>query len=567
MPRKKAFALQKCPTGIQGLDEITLGGIPRGRPTLVTGAAGSGKTLMALEFLVKGATLYNEPGVFMAFEETQEELTTNVSSLGFDLDGLVKQKKLAIDYVYVERSEIEETGEYDLEGLFVRLGNAIDSVKAHRVVLDTLEVLFASLPNEAILRAELRRLFRWLKKKGVTALVTGERGEHALTRHGLEEFVADCVILLDHRIAEQVSTRRLRVVKYRGSSHGRNEYPFLIDEDGISILPITSLGLTSEAPLKRISTGIPRLDAMFENKGYYKGSSVLVSGTAGTGKSTMAAQFVESACKRGERALYLAFEESPKQIVRNMRSAGVDLEPHLSSNSLLIRSERPTHFGLEMHLLEMTKLVNQFKPHVVVMDPITNLVSVGTQADAKLMLTRFIDLLKSRQITSFFTSLTSPGASLEQTEVGVSSLMDTWMVLKDIEGQGERNHGLTIVKSRGMAHSNQFRELYLTGKGIILEDVYLGASGALTGAARAAEIAEEQAAALARTEEIERLNRQIERRRAVFESQMTVLRSEFEAEEEEIRKRMAEVEARERAAAEQKSRMAQARKADEGAGR
>ncbi|MGD0231450.1 MAG: circadian clock protein KaiC [Syntrophorhabdales bacterium] len=571
MPRKKTpsdrFALQKCPTGIQGLDEITMGGIPRGRPTLVTGAAGSGKTLIALEFLVKGATFYDEPGVFMAFEETEEELTTNVSSLGFDLDGLVKQQKLAIDYVYIERSEIEETGEYDLEGLFVRLGNAIGSIKAKRVVLDTLEVLFASLPNEAILRAELRRLFRWLKKKGVTAVVTGERGEITLTRHGLEEFVADCVIFLDHRVTDHVSTRRLRVVKYRGSSHGRNEYPFLIDKDGISILPITSLGLDSEAPLGRVSTGIPRLDAMFDKKGYYKGSSVLVSGTAGTGKSTMAAQFVESACKRGERALYLAFEESPKQIVRNMRSAGIDLEPHLSSNSLLIRSERPTHFGLEMHLLEMTKLADQFKPHVVVMDPITNLISVGTQLDAKLMLTRFIDFLKSRQITSLFTSLTSPGASLEQSEVGVSSLMDTWIVLKHIEGQGERNRGLTIVKSRGMAHSNQFREFRLTKNGLTLEDVYLGASGALTGAARAVEIAKEQASTLARTQEMERLNRQLERRRAVLESQLTVLRSEFEAEEEEIKKRMAEVEAQKQASAEQRARIAHARKADEGADR
>jgi circadian clock protein KaiC len=522
---------------------------------------------MALEFLVKGATRYDEPGVFMAFEETEEELTRNVSSLGFDLEGLVTQRKLAIDYVYIERSEIEETGEYDLEGLFVRLGNAIDSIKAKRVVLDTLEVLFASLPNEAILRAELRRLFRWLKKKGVTAVVTGERGEVTLTRHGLEEFVADCVILLDHRITEQVSTRRLRVVKYRGSAHGRNEYPFLIDQDGISILPITSLGLDSEAPSERVSTGIPRLDAMFDNKGYYKGSSVLVSGTAGTGKSTMAAQFVESACKRGERALYLAFEESPKQILRNMRSAGIDLEPHLKSNSLLIRAERPTHFGLEMHLLEMTKLVDLLNPHVVVMDPITNLISVGTRSDAKLMLTRFIDFLKSRQITSLFTSLSSPEGSLEQREVGVSSLMDTWMVLKDIEGQGERNRGLTIVKSRGMAHSNQFRELQLTGKGIILQDVYLGASGALTGAARAAEMAEEQASALARSQEIERLNRQMERKRAVFESQMTVLRSEFEAEEEEIRRRVAEVEARDKGAVDQRARIAHARRADEGAGR
>ena len=415
-----------------------LGRNPEGRPTLLTGGAGSGKTLIAIEFLVKGATEYNEPGVFMAFEETSEELTTNVSSLGFDLDGLVRQKKLAIDYVYIERSEIEETGEYDLEGLFIRLGHAIDSVKAKRVVLDTLEVLFASLPNEGILRAELRRLFRWLKKKGVTAIVTGERGVNTITRYGLEEYVADCVILLDHRVTDQISTRRLRVVKYRGSYHGTNEYPFLIDKDGISILPITSLGLTSDAPSERVSTGIPRLDAMFEGKGYYKGSSVLVSGTAGTGKSTMAAQFVESACKRGERALYLAFEESPKQIIRNMRSAGIDLEPYIRQEVLLIRSERPTLLGLEMHLLQMTKLVDQFNPHIVVMDPITNLISVGAQADVKSMLTRFIDFLKAKQVTSLFTSLTSPGGSLEQSEVGVSSLMDTWIVLK-----GHRRTGRT----------------------------------------------------------------------------------------------------------------------------
>ncbi len=560
-------ALLKCPTGIQGLDEITMGGIPKGRPTLLTGAAGSGKTLMALEFLVRGATLYDEPGVFMAFEETSEELTMNVSSLGFDLYGLSARKKLAIDYVYIERAEIEETGEYDLEGLFVRLGLAIDSVKARRVVLDTLEVLFASLPNEAIIRAELRRLFRWLKKKGVTAIVTGERGVNTITRYGLEEYVADCVILLDHRVTDQVSTRRLRVVKYRGSYHGTNEYPFLIDRDGISILPITSLGLSSEASSERVSTGIPRLDAMFEGKGYYKGSSVLVSGTAGTGKSTLAAQFVEGACKRGERALYLAFEESPKQIIRNMRSAGVDLEPHLRSKCLVIRSERPTLLGLEMHLLQMMSLVEKLMPYVVVMDPITNLIAVGNVADVKSMLTRFIDLLKTRGITSFFTSLTTAGAGLEQTEAGVSSLMDTWIALKDIESQGERNRGLTIVKSRGMAHSNQFREFRLTGGGLMLEDVYLGESGALTGAARAAQIAEERTAARARAEEIERLGRQIERRRTVLESQLTVLRSEFEAEEEEVRKRMAEIEARDQAAAEQRNRMAHARKADEEAGR
>ncbi len=472
MPSKKSpdhFQLAKCPTGIQGLDEITLGGIPRGRPTLITGAAGSGKTLIGLEFLVKGATEFNEPGVFMAFEETAEELATNVSSLGFDLNTLVKEKKLALDYVYLERSEIDETGEYDLEGLFVRLGYAIDSIQAKRVVLDTIEVLFSSFANENILRAELRRLFRWLKQKGVTAIVTGERGTDSITRYGIEEYVADCVILLDHRVNEQLSTRRLRVVKYRGSYHGTNEYPFLIDKDGISILPITSLGLIADAPLEKISTGIPGLDAMFEGKGYYVGSTLLVSGTAGTGKSTLAAQFAVAACKRKERVIYFAFEESPQQILRNMRQAGVDLEPCINDKSLIIRSERPSQLGLEMHLLQMMKMVAEFKPHAVVLDPMTNLISVGVEGDVKSIFTRFIDFLKMKQVTCLFTSLVEPGG-FEMTAAGVSSLMDAWIMLKQIDIHGESSRTLTIVKSRGMGHVNQSMEYRLTADGLILED-------------------------------------------------------------------------------------------------
>lgn len=469
----QTLQLEKCPTGITGLDEITKGGLPRGRPTLVAGGAGSGKTLLALEFLVKGATLYDEPGVFMAFEETAPELATNADSLGFDLTRLTKRKKLAIDYVYIERSEIEETGEYDLEGLFIRLGHAIDTIKAKRVVLDTLEVLFAGLPNESILRAELRRLFRFLKEKRVTAIVTAERGTDRFTRHGLEEYVADCVILLDHRVTEQVSTRRLRIAKYRGSAHGTNEYPFLIDQEGVSILPVTSIGLDHGVSSKRISTGIDRLDAMFGGKGYFRGSTVLVSGTAGTGKSTIAAHFAEAACKRGERCLYLAFEESPQQIVRNMSSVGIGLKPFVDRKILRIRSERPTFTGLEMHLVDIMKLVNAFDPQVLVMDPVTNLISVGLVPDVKAVLTRLIDFLKTRQVTTLLTSLTTGGNSTEQTDVGVSSLVDTWVVLKDIEGEGERNRGISIVKSRGMAHSNQFREFRLTDKGFALEDVSL----------------------------------------------------------------------------------------------
>lgn len=475
----KAFPLQKCFTGISGLDEITNGGIPRGRTTLVAGGAGAGKTLLALEFLVKGATRFDEPGVFIAFEETAQELTTNVNSLGFDLQDLIKKKKLAIDHVYIERSEIEETGEYDLEGLFIRLSNAIDTIKAKRVVLDTIEVLFGGLPNESILRAELRRLFRFLKEKGMTAIVTGERGIDRFTRYGLEEYVADCVILLDHRVTDQISTRRLRVAKYRGSSHGTNEYPFLINQDGIFVLPITSLRLEHHVTSQRVSTGIDRLDAMFGGKGYYRGSSVLVSGTAGTGKSTMAAHFIEAACKRGERCLYLAFEESPLQIVRNMRSVGIDLKSFMDKKLLLVRSERPTFTGLEMHLLEITTLVNAFNPHVVVMDPITNLIAAGIASDVRSLLTRLIDFLKNRQITTLLTSLTSGGEVADATDIGVSSLMDTWIVLRDINGAGERSRRITIVKSRGMAHSNQFRQFRLTNNGFFLEDFSSGKAGSL----------------------------------------------------------------------------------------
>jgi circadian clock protein KaiC len=560
-PPNYPFHLEKCPTGITGLDELTRGGLPKGRPTLVAGGPGSGKTLLAMQFLVKGATVYNEPGVFMAFEETGEDLTKNVASLGFDLEGIIKKKKLAVDYVYVERSEIEETGEYDLEGIFVRLGYAIDSIKAKRVVIDTIEVLFGGLPNDAILRAELRRLFRWLKDKGVTAVITGERGESRLTRYGLEEYVADCVILLDHRMQDQISTRRLRIVKYRGSSHGTNEYPFLIDEEGISVLPVTSLGLNYDVAKERVSTGVPRLDTMLDGKGFYKGSSILISGTAGTGKSTLAAHFAEKACKTGKRCLYFAFEESPQQITRNMASVGIDLKPYLHKN-LLIRSARPTFYGLEMHLLEMTKLIHKFNPDVIVMDPITNLITVGLVADVKSMLTRLVDYLKSRHVTTLFTSLTVSDNAIESTEIGVSSLMDTWIVLKDIEGEGERNRGLTIIKSRGMAHSNQFREYRLSPHGMHLEDIYIGPSGVLTGAARAAREAEDAAAMFVRADNITRKERQIARNRAVVEAQIAALRADCDTQEEELRKAIDEMKGSEQAGALQRTKIASMRKAD-----
>jgi len=466
----KEVQLEKCPTGITGLDEITRGGLPKGRPALIAGSAGSGKTILSLEFLVHGIVKYNEPGVFVAFEETAEELTKNVASLGFNLDTLVAKKKLSVDYIYIERSEIEETGEYDLEGLFVRLGHAIKSVGAKRVVLDTVEALFAGLPNPAILRAELRRLFRWLKNMGVTAIITGERGEHSLTRYGLEEYVADCVILLDHRVTDQISTRRLRVVKYRGSAHGANEYPFLIDEEGISILPITSLGLAHEALKERVSTGIPRLDAMFSGGGYYRGSSVLVSGTAGTGKTSVAAYFADALCRGGKHCLYFSFEESESQILRNMRSIGLDLSKWTKKGLLKFHSARPQLFGLETHLMEMRRVIGAFKPQAVVIDPVSNLTSVGNQFDITSMLTRLVDHLKVEKITSVFTSLISD-VSESAAGVGVSSLMDTWITLQDIVTNGEKRRGISIIKSRGMGHSSQVREFKLTNKGIVITEL------------------------------------------------------------------------------------------------
>jgi circadian clock protein KaiC len=525
--------LAKAPTGISGLDEITLGGLPRGRPTLVCGAAGCGKTLFAMEFLLRGARQHGETGVFMAFEETEQDLAQNVRSLGFDLDRMIADSKIAVDHVRIERSEIEETGEYDLEGLFLRLGMAIDSVGARRVVLDTPETLFGGFTNQGLLRSELRRLFRWLKDKGVTAVITGERGEGQLTRQGLEEYVSDCVILLDHRVHDQVSTRRLRIVKYRGSTHGTNEYPFLIDEDGIHVLPLTSLQLNHPASAERIPTGIPRLDHMLGGEGYYRGSSVLVSGTAGTGKTSVAAQFAHATCARGERCLYLAFEESPQQLVRNMKSIGTDLSPWIKKGLLHLEASRPTLHGIEMHLAMIHKRVNELGPQVVIIDPISNFATAGTGADAEAMLLRLIDFLKSRQITALFINLTAGGNAWERTDVGVSSLIDTWILLRDIELAGERNRGLYVLKSRGMKHSNQIREFVITPQGIELLDVYVGEEGVLTGSMRAAQENHGKAAAQSRAHETQRKQRELARKRAVLEAQIAALRAELEALDEE----------------------------------
>jgi len=554
--------LEKSPTGMKGLDEITNGGLPKGRPTLVCGAAGCGKTLFVMEFLVRGATQFNEPGVFMSFEETAEELTNNVASLGFDLNRLCASKRLLIDHVHVERSEIETTGEYDLDGLFIRLEHAIDSIGAKRVALDTVESLFAALPNPLILRAELRRLFRWLKDKGMTAIITGERGDNTLTRHGLEEYVSDCVIFLDHRVTEQLSTRRMRIVKYRGSTHGTNEYPFLIEEKGISVLPITSVGLNHPVSNRRISTGIPRLDTMLGGKGYFRGGSILLSGTAGTGKTSVVTSFIDAACRRRERCIFFAFEESPAQIIRNMRSIGIDLEPWVRKGLLKFHAERPSVYGLETHLLTMHKEISEFKPAVVVVDPITNLISSGNLLDVKSMLTRLIDFVKMNQITTMFTTLTSAGRSLEQSEVGISSLADTWLLVRDIEVGGERNRGLYIVKSRGMGHSNQIREFLLTDKGINLLDVYIGPSGVLTGSARLTQESQEKGTELAHQQEIEMKKLNLESKRKALEAHIAALNAELAVGTAEMKKISEKEKQRHRRYLEERKEIAQMRKAD-----
>ena len=464
-----ANALPKCPTGIDGLDEVTNGGLPLGRPTLVCGSAGCGKTLLAVEFLVRGAMHHDEPGVFLAFEETAAELAQNVRSLGFDLDDLVATGKLQVDYIYLEPSEIEETGEFDLEGLFVRLAYAIDAIGAKRVVLDTIETLFTGLSDASILRSEIRRLFRWLKDKGVTAIITGERGDGTLTRNGLEEYVSDCVILLDHRVTDQISTRRLRIVKYRGSSHATNEFPFLIDDDGISVVPITSAVLNHTATEERVSTGVAALDAMFGGEGIIRGSSVLISGVPGSGKTSLVSQFVNAACARGERCAYFSFEESPDQLLRNMRSIGVDLAQWRNRDLLHIHSVRPTRFGLEMHLATILKEVRSFRPDVVVVDPVSNFLNAGAMSEAEAMLVRLIDLIKSRTITGLFTNLVRGGIEPD-AEVGISSIIDTAITLRDVEHNGNWSRILRIVKSRGNPHSRRARFFQLTSRGIELPE-------------------------------------------------------------------------------------------------
>jgi len=557
---------EKIPSGIKGLDEITGGGLPKGRPALVSGGPGCGKTLFAMEFIARGIIDYNEPGVFVAFEEKIDDLKKNFHSMGFDLDELVRQKKLVLDHITIDRTEIEETGEYDLEGLFIRLGAMIDDVGAKRVAIDTLEAIFSGFANEAILRSELRRLFLWLKDRGITAVVTGERGDRTITKYGLEEYVADCVITLDHRVTNQIATRRLRVVKYRGSIHGTDEYPFLISSDGISVLPITTMSLTHMASTERIATGIPRLDTMLGAKGFYRGSSILVSGQAGTGKTSIAATFVNAACKRGEKCLLFIFEESESQFIRNMKSIGMDFEPWIKKGLLKFHAVRPTAYSLEMHLSMMIKLIDEFKPRVIAVDPISNLYPIGDDVQVRSMMMRLIDYAKSLQITGLFTNLSNDSASeafsLEPTQMAVSSLMDAWLILKNIEGNGERNRVFSIIKSRGMAHSNQLREFILSDKGIELLDLYQGTEGVLFGSARMAQQSREVSDRLIRNEEIERKQRELDSKKLVMENEIALLRARFAREEDEMKTVIGQDVYREKAVATAMKEISVQRKAD-----
>ncbi|GEO99905.1 circadian clock protein KaiC [Methylobacterium haplocladii] len=538
-----ASALPKARTGISGFDDVTYGGLPAGRPSLVCGAAGCGKTLFAVTFLVNGATLFDEPGVFMSFEERAEDLAANVASLGYDLDGLVAEKKIAIDHVRVERGEIEESGEYDLDGLFIRLAYAVDTIGAKRVVLDTIETLFAGLTDAAVLRSELRRLFGWLKDRGLTAVITGERGDGHLTRQGLEEYVSDCVVLLDNRVEDQITTRRLRVVKYRGSAHGTNEYPFLIDEQGISVLPVTSADLDYGASSDVLSSGIAGLDAMLGPGGFFRGSSVLISGVAGTGKTTIAAHLLDAACRRGERCLAFVFEESGAQICRNARSVGLDLEPHIDDGLLKFEAARPSLYGLEMHLARMNRDIEQFQPSIVVIDPVSALRGPANELQATLL--RMVDMLKSRGITAVFTSLRTDGTFDQAGDLGLSSMMDAWIKLQDVDANGERTRTLYVIKARGMSHSNQVREFQMSASGVRLVDAYVGPAGVLTGTARIVQEAEEQAALLRRRQDSERRRREVQRRRESIERQIAELRASLELADEEEQVILGEDELRE----------------------
>ena len=523
--------LPKALTGIEGLDIITEGGLPKGRASLICGSTGTGKTLLAMEFLLNGAREYNEPGVFMAFEESTNDLIANVASIGFDLKGLIASKKVVVDFVYIDRDEIVEAGEYNLDARFIRLGAAIDSIGAKRVILDTIESLFSSLPNPAVLRAELRRLFRWLKEKGVTAVITAEGGTDTLSRQGIEEYVSDCVINVSISIEERVASRKLRIVKYRGSSHGSNEYPFVIDGEGFSLIPITSARLEHKVSLARVSSGIPRLDTMLGGAGFYHGSVIMISGTSGTGKTTFMAHFADAACRRNERVVYFSFEESPDQIIRNMSSVGLNLEQWVKKGLLVIESRRTTQCGLDMHLVLAQNLIAGHAPKVVILDPVTSFLDIANSSDVKRIVMKFVDHMKSHGITTMFGSFTPSGLPSEVSVVNISSLIDSWILLRDLENNGERNRGVYILKSRGMNHSNQVREFLISDHGVEICDVYIGTGGVATGGARLNMLAQEKALGIKLQEEIELRQFDLENKRNVLDSKIAAMRAEFAAQE------------------------------------
>jgi len=552
--------IRKSPTGIDGFDDLTLGGVPTGRPALVCGSAGCGKTLFATTFLIHGARDYGEPGVFVTFEERPRDIVDNVASLGFALDKLVADKKIAFEYVALDRSELEEAGDYDLEGLFLRLEAAIDSVGAKRVVLDTIESLFSVFSNEAILRAEIRRLFDWLKDKGMTTVITAERGDGTLTRQGLEEYVSDCVILLDHRVQNQISTRRLRIVKYRGTAHGTNEYPFLIDQDGFSVLPVSSLGLNHKVFEDRISSGIADLDNMLAGGGFHRASSILVAGVAGSGKSIVAASFAEAACAAGERALYFSFEESVDQSVRNMKSVGIDIGRWIKSDKLRYIATRPTFYSLEMHLAVVLREVTKFNPSLVVLDPISAFFESGDPMEIQSMLLRVIDFLKGRGVTAVFTHLMHGQDGNVQTESGLSSLMDAWVLLLNREVNGEFNRELYLLKARGTAHSNQVREFIMSDDGLKLVPPYLGENGALTGSARKNEEARLRRTEMQRKADVLRAQQQIQQKRRRAKAQIEALQAELDADEIGLKAMTQDEEDYLRQAADDKSEMERSRK-------
>jgi circadian clock protein KaiC len=547
VPDVDSLALAKTPTGIEGLDEVTRGGFPSGRPTLIAGNAGCGKSLLAMSFLVNGATRYSEPGVFVSFEETSEDVITNVRSLGYDLQRLIDDDLLAIEHIVVDASQLYVAGEFDLEAMFIRIGSLVDKIGARRIVLDTVETLFLDFDNERVLRSELVRLFRWLKDRGLTAVITGERGGGAaLTRRGIEEYVSDCVVVLDQCVDDGISTRSLRIAKYRGTDHGTNEYPFIIDRGGFVVLPITSLGLDHEVFDERISTGVPGLDQMIDGGGLFRGSSLLVSGSAGSGKTSLAASLLVAACTRGESAALFSFEESPDQLIRNMRSAGVDLAPHVDAGRLSILSVRPTFHGLETHLARIYRTIVDREPDVVAIDPMTSLLAAGSQRHARAVLLRLVDMLKSKGITAVFTSLGHGARAAEMTESEISSLMDTWISLRITEVSGERNRELYLLKSRGMGHSNQVREFVITRRGMKLTRPYVGTEGVVTGSARVVQELKERAESGLRAEQIARLRQQVIQRERILDAQIDRLRAEFEQERQVLMSDLALAEAREK---------------------